>query len=144
MSVPGAGGVIFYPADPDAVAASPMMRRKTMCDGQATGNECKFYWFEEIAVDTAMPELLKIGDRSRRCMLVTPSQNMDMIDMSVRCNQYVSSGRPFDPATREYEPLTKAEVAANKALIAEARAQTAKDVPLDEHGQPVVETHTED
>jgi len=112
-------GVRFL-KDEDADARSLMMRQPVLCNGQATGWQCRHYWLQVCRMDTLNSDELKVGERFRRCMLENPTQNADLIDLPVACNQYVTTGRlvdrllgrarPYNPADEVYDPLSTEEV----------------------------------
>jgi hypothetical protein len=108
--------------DPNADARSPMMERPVMCNGQATGFECKHYWAVVCKMDAANSDNLKEGERMRRCLLTVTQQYIDLIDLPTRCNQYVASDRPYDPAFDVYDPLTDEEVTHLRAEWAKRHA----------------------
>ena len=117
----GPGGGTRYLKDQDADARSAMMQQPVLCNGEATGWQCKNYWFQVVRMDTLNSDELKMGERFRRCMLEQPTQNADLIDLPVACNQYVSTGRlmdrlrgqarPYNPLDELYEPFSAEEVA---------------------------------
>ena len=116
---PGVDGVRFL-KDADADSRSMMMKQPVICNGQATGWACKHYWLQVCRMDTLNSDELKVGERFRRCLLEQPTQNADLIDLPVACNQYVTTrrlvdrllgrARPYNPADEVYDPLTAEEV----------------------------------
>lgn len=110
-----------YFKDADADARSAMMKFPCMCTGQKTGWQCQHYWYQQIPMDAYNSDELKVGERTRTCMLVNPTQLADMIDLPSVCTQYKSTGsllnrilgqaRPYAPDQEAYEPYTMEEVA---------------------------------
>lgn len=101
--------------DPAAKRRSLMLKQKSLCDGCATGYECKHYWALVYKMDTPNPDHLRQGERARFCLL-TPSRDgpIDLgdggSDMAVYCNHYEPSNREFDSNFNQFNPLTPEEV----------------------------------
>jgi hypothetical protein len=128
-----------YFKDPDSDARSAMMKFPCMCTGQKTGWQCQFYWYQQIPMDSLNSDEMKLGERTRACTLVLPSQLADMIDLPSVCTQYKSTGgilnrilgqaRPYAPDQEAYEPYGEAEVAYLRAEWSR-RKQAKEDMRL--------------
>jgi len=80
--------------DPEAAAKSPMLRQKTICDGQLTGRCCVHFWRHVVKVDTVNPEHLRRGQTILACTM-TPDETFGFSSdtMPVECNRYRPRGR---------------------------------------------------
>lgn len=145
----GPGGGVRFLKDEDADARSVMMKQPVICNGQATGWQCRHFWYQVLRMDTLNSDELKVGERLRRCLLEQPTQNADLIDLPVVCNQYVSTGRvmdrllgrarPYSPADDAYDPLSAEEV---EFLRREwARRKAAKEDMVKFDAKVVVEAY---
>jgi hypothetical protein len=110
--------------DPKAKDRSLMLKKPSICNGQATGHPCKHYWFHTQKVESNDPDALKDGEKHRAC-LISPGFPVEFSDEEIPhvCNQYEPRRKrglagffgakvPYDPSQEEYNPLTPEEIAA--------------------------------
>ena len=125
--------------DPGAEKRSLMMNRKVLCNGEATGRACVFYWAHVEKVESANADYLGRGEIFRVCGWPGFGANTQMNEMqadqlATECNQYKPRRLPmlqrpfaalkvikdpgrFDPAFEQYNPLTPEEIKERQKLF---------------------------
>jgi hypothetical protein len=113
--------------DPKAKDRSLMLKKPSICNGQATGHPCKHYWFHTQKVESNNPDELRSGEKHRAC-LISPGFPVEFSDEEIPhvCNQYsprkktglrglLGQKEAYDATQEEYNPLTPEEVRALRA-----------------------------
>lgn len=114
--------------DPGAEKRSLMMRRPALCNGQATGRCCAYYWVHVEKVESNNPDNLRLGEVYRGCTFA-PSivHEMTEAQLATVCNQYKPRRLPlwqrplaalrvlkdpgrYDPSIETYEPLPPEQI----------------------------------
>lgn len=102
-----------------------MLTRPPLCNGAATGKQCKHYWHVVVPIDAMNAVALHSGETNRMCLR---QNGVDMRlnseggehEMATVCNQYEASKRDYDPKLEEYRPLSPEEIEelrAGEALV---------------------------
>lgn len=91
-------------------------RQKPLCNGKATGWQCKYFWSMVLPIDSFNQTVVKHGERSRLCILIDTADGMRLQgptepEMPCYCNQYVPSTKRYDPELEEFNPLSPEEIA---------------------------------
>jgi hypothetical protein len=95
-----------------------MRGRPYLCNGQATGRQCKFYWHTIIPVDVMNASALRQGETARQCIrhpsleVRLTAEDGGLPEMATVCNLYEASRRRYDEHLEEYNPLTPEEIEA--------------------------------
>ncbi len=106
--------------DPKARERSLMHKQLPLCNGEATGCQCKHYWAITKKVDVPNSDQLRKGENIRYCLVDTSDATFlgnNGADMAVYCNRYEKSERFFDPNYEVYNPLTPEETLAMGATL---------------------------
>ncbi len=98
--------------DETAAERSIMSQLTPRCNGQQDGLQCENYWFVRANIEVLNADNFKEGEKLRRCLLVHPTQNLNLHDLATTCTQYKPSVRPYDAAQEQYNPLTDEDITA--------------------------------
>lgn len=109
-----------YRDDEEDRKKSLMYKQKTLCNGEATGYQCKHYWYMVLPIDVHNSTVLRHGEKSRLCTVIDTADGMRLQgesgpELPVICNRYEPCGRKFDAAFEEFNPLTEEELDAIEA-----------------------------
>jgi hypothetical protein len=117
--------------DPEAEKRSLMSTRVPRCNGHQDGWQCKHYWFVQCNIQPMInADHFKEGERLRRCLLVSPTQNLDYKDLATACTQYEPSLRAYDPAQEAYDPISDEDIAALQVLQEHHRERVGDRAPF--------------
>jgi len=118
--------------DPEAEKRSIMSQRVPRCNGHQDGIQCRYYWFVRANITVLNADHFKEGERLRRCLLVSTTQNLDYKDLATSCNQYEPHpmGHRYDPSQEAYNPLTDEEIAALEVAHTKHQDGKNKDQPF--------------
>lgn len=95
-----------------------MHKQKVLCNGEATGKQCKHYWGLIRIVDSHDAEFLVNGEKLRFCRAwgAEPLEfGEGRSEQAVHCTLYEPSERPYDKLLEEYTPLSEEQVEDLKA-----------------------------
>lgn len=108
--------------------ASLMTAKPKLCNGQATGFQCKHYWGQGMAIDVPNAHHLRYGRKNRLC-LVMASEHWDLgeegREMLHYCTLYEPSTRKYDPDFEVFNPLSPEDAEALLEARKKARAEGA-------------------
>lgn len=101
-----------YYDDKEDQRKSLQNKAKPLCNGAATGCECKHFWLTVLPIDVHNATALRQGEASRLCTLETFADGMRLgrEEMPVYCNRYEPSDRPYAREIEDYNPLTPEEI----------------------------------
>ncbi len=114
-----------------------MLAKKPLCNGAATGRQCKHYWHLVVPLGESFNSVaLEQGETNRMCMRMPGVQIFVPTDeMPHTCNQYVEGARKYDPKLEEYKPLSPEEIEALRqgpelvAITRNPKPKAAKKAP---------------
>jgi hypothetical protein len=99
--------------DPKAEARSLMHKQKVLCNGQANGKPCRYYWTMIRIVPSHNPDFLKLGEKLRFCRAwgAEPLEfGEGTTELAISCSMYEpDKKRKFDSKFEEYMPMTEDE-----------------------------------
>ena len=110
-----------YHAEEEERKRSLMYAKPYMCNGQATGKQCKHYWHSVVPLDVLNSVAIHQGETSRQCVrhpgveIRLNAEDGGQPEMATLCNQYEASTRPYDPTLEEYNPLSPEEIEERRA-----------------------------
>lgn len=78
---------------------SLMHKQKVLCNGEASGKQCKHYWTLVQIASSAAPTHLRSGERNRMCILQRDAEPLVFDDgregMATSCNRYEPDDSPI-------------------------------------------------
>lgn len=87
-----------------------MHKQKNLCNGEATGFQCKYYWSQRSKVESNNEDILNKGELQRACILANTVTPMSSDELATKCNMYEArTGFVYDKDDEEYTPLTPEE-----------------------------------
>lgn len=95
--------------DPRAAKRSLMLAQKTLCNGEASGIQCKHYWAMTKKIDVPNPDHFHKGENIRYCLADASNATLlgnNGCDMMVYCTKYEKGSLPYDSKFEEYTPLS--------------------------------------
>lgn len=96
--------------DPNARKRSLMHQQKSLCNGEATGRPCKYYWYQLTKITSNNPDILNKGEIQRACLLTGQALPMESEELAVECNQYKPNKKlKYNSEQEEYTPITPEE-----------------------------------
>lgn len=101
-----------------------MYAKPYVCNGQATGKQCKHYWHTVVPLDVQNAVALHRGETNRMCTLHPgleirlTSESGQTLEMATFCNRYEPSSRDYDPSLERFDPLSPEEIEALREVSA--------------------------